>query len=119
MKVNRREGYRWRPRRWQPSAREKAVLDGLVGGKTNAEIGAELGMSADGVKWYVSELLSETGFTNRRELAGWWAEPEETVAAIEFQRPTMLLDVSSGSRSWTSTPGPTTDPAGEASAEAV
>ncbi len=67
-----KEGYRWaRPAR-VPSERQKAILEALVRGKSNAEIGEELGISSDGVKWHVSELLSETGLSDRQSLARWW-----------------------------------------------
>ena len=69
-----REGYRWQPRAWAPNPRQGAILDALIQGRTNAEIGRAVGISADGVKWYVSQFLLETGLTNRRELAGWWRE---------------------------------------------
>jgi DNA-binding CsgD family transcriptional regulator len=97
-----KEGYRWQPRRWSPNQRERAILEALVAGRTNAEIGAGLGISADGVKWYVSQLLSETGCGNRRELAGWWADARESVAALEHHGPTMLLDSAALKQSWSS-----------------
>jgi hypothetical protein len=50
------------------------VLDALTDGQTNAAIAAELGISAETVKWHVSELLVETGLPDRHELARWWAE---------------------------------------------
>jgi DNA-binding CsgD family transcriptional regulator len=97
-----KEGYRWRPRRWLPNAREQAILEALVAGRTNAEIGAALGISADGVKWYVSQLLNETGFGNRRELAGWWAGARDGEAALGLHGPTMFLDSAAVKQSWSS-----------------
>ncbi|MBK6319809.1 MAG: hypothetical protein IPF51_13765 [Dehalococcoidia bacterium] len=41
--------------------RQRTVLDLLVAGKTNAEIGDALGMSLDGAKWNVSEILTKLG----------------------------------------------------------
>ena len=97
-----KEGYRWRPRRWLPNARERAILEALVAGRTNAEIGATLGISADGVKWYVSQLLNETGFGNRRELAGWWTGARDSEAALGLHGPTMFLDSGAVKQSWSS-----------------
>ena len=97
-----KEGYRWRPRRWSPNQRERAILEALVAGSTNVEVGAGLGISADGVKWYVSQLLSETGCGNRRELAGWWSGTRDTDAVLDLQGPTMLLDSAVIKQSWSS-----------------
>jgi DNA-binding CsgD family transcriptional regulator len=66
------EGYRRRRGAWQPSDRQRQVLDALVEGKSNAEIAVRLGITVDGAKWHVSELLGETGFADRQELAAWW-----------------------------------------------
>ena len=101
-----KEGYRWRPRHWAPNGRQQAILDALVQGKTNSEIGGLLGISVDGVKWYVSELLQETGLTNRRELANWWTRREDEIAAaLPFKGPTMLLQSELLNQSWMSTDG--------------
>ena len=67
-----REGYRWQSRPWRPSDVQARILDGVAGGRTNAEIAAELGMTLDGVKWHVSRALSETGLSDRQSLARWW-----------------------------------------------
>ena len=52
----------------QPSARQREVLDLLVRGQTNKEIGSRLGISERGVKYHVSQLLILYGATNRAEL---------------------------------------------------
>src|SRR5437764_214070 len=97
-----KEGYRWRPRRWAPNQRERTILEALIAGKTNTEIGAALGISADGVKWYVSQLLGETGCGNRRELAGWWSAVRDSQAVLDLKGPTMLLDSAAVKQSWSS-----------------
>ena len=56
----------------QPSDRQREVLDLLVEGKSNAEIAVRLGITVDGAKWHVSELLAETGSEDRQALAAWW-----------------------------------------------
>lgn len=56
----------------QLNARQRQVLDLLVAGKTNAEIGAELGITLDGAKWNVSEILTKLGLSSREEAADYW-----------------------------------------------
>ncbi|MCY4572411.1 MAG: helix-turn-helix transcriptional regulator [Gemmatimonadetes bacterium] len=54
---------------------EWRVLEALRGGGTNAEIGARLGISADAVKYHVSNMLGKLELRDRRALAVW--RPEE------------------------------------------
>src|SRR5512141_2639093 len=54
------------------TARQRQILDGIAAGRSNSVIAAELGITMDGVKWHVSELLGESGLSSRRELAEWW-----------------------------------------------
>jgi DNA-binding CsgD family transcriptional regulator len=68
----RKEGYRWRRRGWQANDRQREVLDLLAEGKSNAEIAVRLGITLDGAKWHVGELLAETGCGDRQALASWW-----------------------------------------------
>ena len=49
--------------------RELDVLRGLVGGSTNAEIAAELGISERSVKQHITDMLNKTGFKSRLQLA--------------------------------------------------
>ncbi|MBQ8921515.1 MAG: response regulator transcription factor [Oscillospiraceae bacterium] len=49
--------------------RELDVLRGLVGGSTNGEIAAELGISERTVKQHVTDMLNKTGFKSRLQLA--------------------------------------------------
>jgi DNA-binding CsgD family transcriptional regulator len=56
----------------QLTERQRRVLDGLVAGKSNGVLARELGITVDGVKWHVSELLAVTMLTDRYELADWW-----------------------------------------------
>jgi hypothetical protein len=41
-------------------------------GKTNTQIGEELGISLDGAKWHVSEILSKLQAESREEAADYW-----------------------------------------------
>ncbi len=52
------------PREWE-------VLDCLREHLSNAEIAARLGISIDGVKFHVSEILSKLGVSSREEAAAW------------------------------------------------
>ena len=55
---------------WTPRQRE--VLDLLVCGNTNSEIAARLGISLDGAKWHVSEIITRLGVDSRDEAAEYW-----------------------------------------------
>ncbi len=55
---------------WTP--RQRQVLDLLVRGRTNGEIAAELGISLDGAKWHVSEIITCLGVDSRDEAAEYW-----------------------------------------------
>ncbi len=54
---------------------EWRVLEALREGGTNAEIGARLGISADAVKYHVSNMLGKLELRDRHALAAW--RPEE------------------------------------------
>ncbi|MDE2696541.1 MAG: LuxR C-terminal-related transcriptional regulator, partial [Chloroflexota bacterium] len=54
---------------------EWRVLEALRDGGTNAEIGARLGISADAVKYHISNMLGKLELRDRRALAAW--RPEE------------------------------------------
>jgi DNA-binding CsgD family transcriptional regulator len=59
---------------WRPTQRQREVLDALVEGQSNAEIAVRLGITVDGAKWHVGELLAQTGCEDRHALASWWRE---------------------------------------------
>jgi DNA-binding CsgD family transcriptional regulator len=60
-----RTNYEWTPR-------QRQVLDLLTRGRTNGEIGEALGISLDGAKWHVAEVMSKLGATTREEAAEYW-----------------------------------------------
>ena len=57
------------PRQWQ-------VLALLREGLSNEQIALRLGISIDGVKFHVSEILGKLGVQNRNEAAKWQRNPE-------------------------------------------
>lgn len=52
--------------------RQREVLALLARGYTNAAIGGQLGISLDGAKWHVSELLGRLNLESREEAADYW-----------------------------------------------
>ncbi|MDE3095168.1 MAG: helix-turn-helix transcriptional regulator [Chloroflexota bacterium] len=56
------------PRQWE-------VLELVREGLSNEQIGRRLGISTDGAKFHVSEILTKLGVSSRREAAGWPGEP--------------------------------------------
>lgn len=58
--------------RFDATPRQRAILDLIAGGHTNAEIAERVGLSLAGVKYQVSELLSLAGVDSRDELGDYW-----------------------------------------------
>ncbi len=54
------------------NGRQEEVLRLVAAGKTNPEIANLLGMTLDGAKWNVSEILSKLGFHSREEAAEYY-----------------------------------------------
>jgi DNA-binding CsgD family transcriptional regulator len=54
--------------------RQRTVLELMAEGRTNAEIAARLGLTLDGAKWHVSEILSRLSLSSREEAIVWWHE---------------------------------------------
>jgi DNA-binding CsgD family transcriptional regulator len=52
--------------------RQREVLALVAKGLTNAQIGERLGMTLDGAKWNVSEILTKLGLASREEAAEYW-----------------------------------------------
>ena len=55
---------------WTP--RQRQVLDLLATGYTNPQISEALGVTLDGAKWHVSEVMSKLGVHSREEAAAYW-----------------------------------------------
>lgn len=52
--------------------RQREVLDLIARGKTNGEIAEQLGITLDGAKFHVREILAKLGVDSREEAAAWW-----------------------------------------------
>ncbi len=65
MRDRLRVNYQW-------TARQRQVLALIARGKTNTQIGEELGISLDGAKWHVSEILSKLQAESREEAGDYW-----------------------------------------------
>lgn len=89
--------------------RQREVLALVARGRTNSEIAAALGISLEGVKYHVSEILARLGLASREEAAAWWKAQERPSARLQrkvralFALP--LLKVAAGSAAVTSLAG--------------
>ena len=54
------------------NGRQRRVLDLLVQSKTNGEVADALGITLDGAKWNVSEILGKLSLASREEAADYW-----------------------------------------------
>lgn len=63
------------------SGRQRQVLGLLTHRLTNAEIASELGVSLDGAKWHVSELLGALDVESRQEAARWYRDYARRLSA--------------------------------------
>lgn len=60
--------------RYELSPRQCEVMELLAGGLTNAEIARRLGVSLDGAKYHVREILGKLGAESREEAVEIWRE---------------------------------------------
>jgi DNA-binding CsgD family transcriptional regulator/outer membrane lipoprotein-sorting protein len=54
------------------NGRQRDILRLIEAGHTNREIGDMLGLSVDGAKWNVSEILTKLGLESREQAAEYW-----------------------------------------------
>lgn len=52
--------------------RQREILRLIAAGKTNGEIAERLGISLDGAKYHVSEIIAKLGVASREDAAEWW-----------------------------------------------
>jgi DNA-binding CsgD family transcriptional regulator len=79
--------------------RQQEVLSLVRRGLSNEEIARELGISADGAKFHVSEILSRLGVNSRHEAARWRPEaPERASASIRSAAPRLGRGHAAGRR---------------------
>lgn len=62
--------------------RQREVLRLLAKGHTNLEIAERLGISLDGAKWHVSELLNKFSVDSREELVECWTAGQRPAARL-------------------------------------
>lgn len=75
----RTSGYRrWRRTRLDLTDRQEEVLRLIERGMTNGQIATELGITLDGVKFHVSEILSKLEVGSREEAVAVWSESQST-----------------------------------------
>ena len=68
--------------------REHEVLERLSRGHTNFAIAQDLGITLDGAKWHVGEILSKLGVGSREEAAAYWLRQSRLAT---MTRPTKVV----------------------------
>jgi DNA-binding CsgD family transcriptional regulator len=81
--------------------RQYEVLELVREGLTNPQIAERLGISPDGAKWHVKEILWKLDVPSREEAARWEREHKEAA-------PTARLRLNPGGRKWDSGQPPRT-----------
>ena len=62
--------------------RQREVLELIARGRTNAEIAQRLGLSLDGAKWHVGEILSKLNLDSREQAADYWRNYQRPLARL-------------------------------------
>ncbi len=70
------------PRREELTSRQREVLELLAKGRTNFEIAESLGISLEGAKYHVREILGRLGVESREEAAAVWAAERRPLARL-------------------------------------
>jgi len=91
--------YRTRPK-VELTPRQRQVLELVAHGKTNPEIADTLGITLDGAKFHVSEILDRLGVSTREEAATWWRATHGIRASVRrtagFVVGSLLVRVAAG-----------------------
>jgi len=69
-------------RRVELTPQQERVLRGLAAGKTNWEIAQDLGLSLEGVKYHVSEIIGRYNVSSREEAVAAWHQEESVGAKV-------------------------------------
>jgi DNA-binding CsgD family transcriptional regulator len=64
------------------SPRQREILELIADGQTNAEIASSLGVSLDGAKYHVREILAKLNVDSREEAASYWRAYNRPTAKI-------------------------------------
>src|SRR5687768_17099323 len=73
-------GTRTAARLYELTPKQRQVVDLMAQGRTNFEIAQALGLSLDGAKYHVSEVLAKLGVTSREEAVDRWREHNRPLA---------------------------------------
>lgn len=79
--------------------RQEAVVRLIAAGLTNGEIAERLGLSLDGVKWHVREILGKFGVDSREDAARLWRERRSPARRVRMWSAAVL---GSGPLRWVS-----------------
>jgi DNA-binding CsgD family transcriptional regulator len=69
-------------RRYEWTPRQRQVLDLVARGRSNAEVAEALGISLDGAKWHMREILAKLGVDTREEAAEYWRQANRPAARL-------------------------------------
>lgn len=64
------------------TSRQREVVELIADGKTNGEIATTLGISLDGAKWHVSEILAKLNVESREDVAAWWRNEQRAATRV-------------------------------------
>ena len=68
--------------KFELSPRQREVLDLIARGRTNAQIADQLGITLDGAKWHVREILGKLSLDSREEAALYWHRYNSPMARL-------------------------------------
>lgn len=68
--------------KFELSPRQREVLDLIARGRTNAQIADALGITLDGAKWHVREILGKLNLDSREEAALYWHRYNSPMARL-------------------------------------
>lgn len=69
-------------KQYELTPRQRQVVELMARGYTNYQIGQALGISLDGAKWHVSEVIGKLDVTSREEAVARWREYNRPVARL-------------------------------------